>query len=323
MHSISKIHLSSDIGREIVAANFGTQAGLRTFTELKEGYYNAAALLELEDGLKLVLKAAPPDSLRVLRYEKNIMQAEVQVMRMVRAQTTVPCPRIFAYDTSRRLLESDYFLMEFLPGTPFHRLRHELPASEQARIERAMGRMARQINTITGPAFGYFAQPEPPGTGWKTTFGNMLRGLLLDGWEAKVTLPLPYEELVKILEAHFAVLDGIDMPRLVHWDLWEGNVLVDPATRKVTGLIDYERALWGDPLMEYIFHNLDPNSNFMQGYGAPLLASAVQRQRRMLYNAYFLLVLIIECPFRKYETNDQENWARPKLEELLEALKKT
>ncbi len=323
MHSISKIHLSSDIGREIAAAHFGSQASLRNFIELKEGYYNAAALLELEDGLKLVLKAAPPDTLRVLRYEKNIMQAEVEVMRRVRAETGVPCPKIYAYDTSRRLLESDYFLMEYLPGTPFHHLRQALPASEQARIERAMGRMARQISTISGPAFGYFAQPEPPGTGWKTAFGNMLRGLLLDGWEAGVTLPLPYEELVARLEAHFGVLDGVETPRLVHWDLWEGNVLVDPVTRKVSGLIDYERALWGDPLMEYIFHNLDPNSTFMQGYGSPLLTGPEQRLRRLLYNAYFFLVLIIECPFRQYETNDQENWARPKLAEVLEALKKT
>ena len=322
MHSISKVQLSNDIAQNIAAAHFGEQARLCAFTELEEGYFNAAALLELEGGLKCVLKAAPPDSLRVLRYEKNIMKAEVKVMRMVKAQTGVPCPKIYCYDTSHRLLESDYFLMEYLPGTPFHRLRHELPASDQAEIERAMGRMARQINTITGPAFGYFAQPEASETGWKTCFGNMLRGLLLDGWEAKVALPLPYEALFQRLEAQFGVLDGVDTPRLVHWDLWEGNVLVDPATRRVTGLIDYERALWGDPLMENIFYNLDADSNFMQGYGAPLLATPEQRLRRLLYNAYFFLVLIIECPFRQYRTNDQENWARPKLEEVLERLKK-
>lgn len=320
MYSISKIHLSREIAENIATAHFGEQARLCAFTELNEGYYNAAALLELENGLKCVLKAAPPDSLRVLRYEKNIMKAEVKVMRLVKAQTQVPCPKIYAYDTSRRLLESDYFLMEYLPGTPFNLLRRELPAGDQAEIERAMGRMARQIGTITGPAFGYFAQPEPPGTGWKTCFGNMLRSLLLDGWEMGVTLPLPYEALFERLEAHFDVLDGVDTPRLVHWDLWEGNVLVDPVTRRVTGLIDYERALWGDPLMENIFHNLEPGSNFMQGYGAPLLATPEGRMRRLLYNAYFFLVLIIECPFRQYQTNDQENWARPKLEEVLERL---
>ena len=130
MHSISKVQLSSDIAQNIAAAHFGEQARLCAFTELEEGYFNAAALLELEGGLKCVLKAAPPDSLRVLRYEKNIMKAEVKVMRMVKAQTGVPCPKIYCYDTSHRLLESDYFLMEYLPGTPFHRLRHELPASQ-------------------------------------------------------------------------------------------------------------------------------------------------------------------------------------------------
>ena len=67
MHSISKIQLSSDIAQNIAAAHFGEQARLCAFTELEEGYFNAAALLELEDGLKCVLKAAPPDSLRAHR----------------------------------------------------------------------------------------------------------------------------------------------------------------------------------------------------------------------------------------------------------------
>jgi len=320
MYSFSKIPLPDEAARAIVTKHFGSQRSLASFQELKEGYYNAAALLELDDGLKCVLKAAPPDSVQTLRYEKDIIKTEVNVMQMVRAQTEVPCPQIYCYDTSRSLLASDFFVMEYLPGTPFHKLRREFKPEAQARIERGMGRLARQINKITGPAFGYFARPEQHGTSWRDCFGNMLRDLLLDGWEAGVSLPLPYDELFKRLEAHFDSLDEVETPCLVHWDLWEGNIFVDPRTRKITGVIDYERAMWGDPLIEFIFMNLDPSSTYMQGYRTNLLATPVQRRRRQLYNAYLYLIMVIECTYRKYETPDQENWARPRLAETLKSL---
>ena len=60
-------------------------------------------------------------------------------------------------------------------------------------------------------------------------------------------------------EAHPA-LDEVQSPRLVHWDLWDGNVFVDPATAQITGISDFERSLWGDPLMEVNFGAL-PRSN--------------------------------------------------------------
>jgi aminoglycoside phosphotransferase (APT) family kinase protein len=321
MYSFSKITLNHERAQSIVSAHFGAQRRLLAFHELKEGYYNAAALLELDDGLKCVLKAAPPDEVKILRYEKDIMQTEVSVMRLVRAQTEVPCPQVYYHDTSRSLLESDFFIMEFLPGTPFHKLRRDFTPDAQARIERGMGRIARQINKISGPTFGYFAKPEQPGCSWRDCFGNMLRDLLLDGWEAGVTLPLAYDELFQRLEAHFDALDEVETPCLVHWDLWDGNIFVDPQTRKITGVIDYERALWGDPLIEFIFSNLDPTSPYVQGYRTNLLATPDQRRRRLLYNAYLYLIMVIECAFRKYETQDQENWARPRLEETLSKLK--
>jgi aminoglycoside phosphotransferase (APT) family kinase protein len=43
----------------------------------------------------------------------------------------VPVPQVLAYDASRRLLESEYFLMEYLPGLPFHKLRPTWPAGQQ------------------------------------------------------------------------------------------------------------------------------------------------------------------------------------------------
>ena len=40
----------------------------------------------------------------------------------------------------------------------------------------------------------------------------------------------------------------------------------------------------------------------------------------LLYDAYLFLILIIECYFRHYSNNDQENWARTTMQELYKIL---
>jgi aminoglycoside phosphotransferase (APT) family kinase protein len=320
MESISKIPITPEAVQAITEVHLSAHGKLRGYEELKDGMYNTAFLLELEDGFRCVVKAAPPDHIRVLRYEIDIMRAEVESMRLVRANTSVPVPEVYAYDTSRRFLESDYYLMEYVPGTAFHKLRPDLTAEEQANIQREMGRMAREINHLTNPAFGYFARSEMPGVTWRECFAHMLHDILQDGNEMDVALPMPYADLFALLEKHFASLDEITTPRLVHWDLWDGNVFVDPLTRKVTGLIDFERSLWGDPLIEVFFMDMDPEGACSQGYDADMLSRPAQKTRRLLYNAYLFLIMIIECYYRHYPTDDQEKWVRVELDKVLAAL---
>jgi hypothetical protein len=42
--------------------------------------------------------------------------------------------------------------------------------------------------------------------------------------------------------------------------------------------------------------------------------------RRTLYNLYLYLIMIVECAYRNYETDDQERWARQQLAGELERL---
>jgi hypothetical protein len=144
--------------------------------------------------------------------------------------------------------------------------------------------------------------------------------VILDGREMQVALDRPYEEFYALLERHFDVLDEVTTPCLVHWDLWDGNVFVDPATLRITGLIDFERAMWADPLIEAVFGRPDPRSAYVTGYGGPLFEAPAEVTRRMLYNAYLFLIITVEGYFRHYPTQDLENWGRARLKETLEFL---
>jgi aminoglycoside phosphotransferase (APT) family kinase protein len=321
MQSLSKTPVTQDLARRILTKHFGSSAKLANFQELTEGFYNAAYLIELTDGTKSVLKVAPPPALRVLRYEKDIMRVEVEVMRLVKTKTEIPVPLVLCYDSSHRLLESDFFIMEFVEGAPLHKIREMLSLDEQHDIDIQTGKYLRQMNAITGERFGSIAQPKSQSTNWRGTFDRLLRNVLADGQDAGVILPLGYESIHLLLEPHFDALDEIQTPCLVHWDLWDGNIFIDPLTKQISGIIDFERALWADPLMEVNFGAFSINPAFMEGYGSDMLATANQKRRRTLYNIYLFLIMVIECTYRKYENNDQENWSRMKLAEQFEILK--
>lgn len=320
MHSISKNHISADVAAAIVRDAYGESAALRELRELTDGYFNAAYLLELSDDRRRVLKIAPPAQVAVLRYERDIMPAEVAALELVRERTNVPVPAVDYFDRAGRHAGSPCFIMGFVRGTALNILRPKLPAAALPPLDRAIGGFLREINAIEGEAFGYATPSAPRFASWREAFLAMLGGVLADGDDLHVTLPRPsamlYEQAARLASA----LDSVGTPRLLHWDLWDGNIFVDPYTTRVIGLIDFERALWGDPLMEAQFRTSEVSPDFLAGYGANPLAAAGAAERRTLYNIYLYLIMIIECFYRHFETRDQELWARAQLDQELAKL---
>lgn len=312
MESWTKTLVTEDQLRAIARAHLHEHGALRGVRELTDGWFNTAYALELADGQRFVMKLAPADTVRVMRYERDIMRSEVEVMRTVRASTTVPVPRIVAYDTSRTLVDADFFCMEFLPGQPLAQLRATLPAAMSTHIDEQIGGLLRQMNALQHTAFGYYATPHS--RCWRDAFALMLDDVLADGRDRDVTLPVA--DLRALFADLLPVMDGVPTPCLVHWDLWDGNIFADAASGQITGIIDFERALWGDPLIEATFVNLDAESAVIRGYGQPLLATPEQRCRRMLYNIYLALIMVVECAFRGY-TRDREAEARATLTQYM------
>ena len=142
MKSISKTPVNIEQARAIAQKHLSQP--LRKFSELADGYFNAAYRLDLADGATRVLKVAPLSHVQTLRYERDIMQAEVGALQQVRQQTEMPVPQVYVHDTSRALLPADYFVMDFIPGISFWNLRKDLSESDQQAIEREAGRYLRR-----------------------------------------------------------------------------------------------------------------------------------------------------------------------------------
>ena len=317
--SISKTPITRAIAAQIAHDAFGDVRLLGT-AECTEGMFNAVHLLTMADGRQAILKVAPPPDVAVLRYEHDIMAAEVAVMRLVADRTAVPIARVLWQDTSCTRVPSDLFLMEALPGDLLNGLRSGLSADQQQRIDVHIATSLREINALTRAGFGLAAPSAPVFERWSDAFTRMVDDVLADGEAAAVTLPVAADRVRAVVRNAADLLDEVTEARLVHWDLWDGNVLVDPVGGRVTGLIDFERALWGDPVMELQFRSAALDPAFADAYGSRPLDVDGARQRRLLYDLYLFLVMVIEVAYRQYPTDDMDRYSRHHLDRTLQAL---
>jgi len=312
MESDTKNKQSKDNILKMLQSAFGEAVPSRELSikELTEGCFNAAYQIVLPDR-EMILKIAPPDVSGLMLYENNIMRAEVDALRLVKANTTLPVPKVFFYDDTHSICSSDYFFMEKLSGKSFSKMRFEegMPEDQIENILNEIGRYNAEMNKIKGTCFGYIGQKEKQGLVWRDVFQSMMADILTDGERVEISLGIRYREARKLIDRASFSLDQVTNPQFVHGDLWEGNVFVTDG--KISGMIDFERAIWGDPLMENFFRLHCRSASYAKGYGRDLREEAPIRA--LLYDMYLYLIMVIETKYRNYPDDWQLQFATKEL----------
>ncbi|MBE5960684.1 MAG: aminoglycoside phosphotransferase family protein [Lachnospiraceae bacterium] len=285
---------------------------MRSVNELNEGFFNAAYEIGMEGEKSVILKIAPPASTLLMTYEKDIMASEVDCMRKVRRMTDVPAAKILFYDDSHTICDADYFFMERLEGKSFSSCMDGMTEREKNAILYQMGKYTAAINQVTGTKFGYYGQPEKQGENWYAVFQSMIRDLYLDAEQKEVWIDITEDRLLTLLEREKEAFYPVTVPRLIHWDMWAGNVFVQDG--KVTGIIDFERCLWGDELLEVGFRTYDIQNAFYEGYGMQHLSGS-QRIRAEWYDIYLFLISCMEGAYRQYDNREAYYWGSHMLAE--------
>lgn len=318
MESLTKNRQSEEALRRMTDKCFPSDE-MSGWRELTEGYFNAAYEITLKSGRQIILKIAPSPDVRVMSYEKNLMYSEVKAMEMAQQQPEIPVARVLGYDDSRTVCPCSYFFMEKLEGESLNSILNTMTEEEVQAVRFETGRLNRLINEICCPCFGYPGLPECQGETWYPVFRKMLMMGIEDAERGQVELGIPAGELLLYLERDRSVFEEVTEPRLVHWDLWAGNVFVKDG--RVTGLIDWERCLWADPLFEVGFRSHERHPFFLKGYGKETLSPAEER-RALWYDIYTALLACQECEYRKYETMEMYDWAIEILKRRFELVRK-
>ena len=277
-----------------------------SYKELTEGYFNVAYEIKLSDGRAVILKIAPDKKMRIMTYEKDIMRSEILAMERVALEERILAPKLLGKDESCTLCNSPYFFMEKLEGESLNAIKASLDEKTVQQIYMETGNMIRWVNAIEYPYFGYPSQKAFQDTNWFHVFYKMIEQGLMDAAAGSVDLKIPVDDVLVYLERDQAYFTEVTKPKLVHWDCWDGNIFVKEG--RVIGIIDWERCLWADPLMEVNFRTYDDNKWFKKGYGLEVLTKQ-QYRRAVWYDIYALILMSLECEYRHYENMDMYNWA--------------
>lgn len=223
---------------------------------LSGGTFSAVQSVDLADGSTVVVKTSVPDALLdarapLLTYEHSLLATERDVIRAVSSLPAVPAPSVLLEDFTREHVEVDALVTELLPGTQWDVARPTMSDAADEATALAVGRAFAAMHRIDGPSFGYPAAGFRLGASdWPTAFGAMMDALLADAqvWGVDVRA----DDVRAAVERGADALAEVETPCLVHMDLWPGNVLVEPATGHVHGIVDFERALFADPIAEFV-----------------------------------------------------------------------
>lgn len=301
--SITKNNIDKSIILEMVNKAFLTEV-VKDIVELTEGFFNIAFKITLEDK-NAILKIAPPVDTEVMTYEKNIMCSEVHVMKMIAEKTSIPIPKILYYDNSHTICKSDYFFMDMLHGSSFSSIINNMSQEQKDKIYFEMGQYTKMVNNIQNNKFGYYGQNEKQYENWYITFKEMIMNIYSDAKRKDIIIPISQEEILILLEKDKNIFESVHKAKLVHWDIWAGNVFIK--NNSIEGIIDFERCLWADELMEVGFRTYDYQKAFYEGYGIDDLSNE-EIQRAKWYDVYLFLISCLECDYRMYDNMGTYIW---------------
>jgi len=246
----------------------------------------------------LVVRIAPPeDRAQMIFYEHRMMRQEPAIHDRIRRETSCPVPEILAFHRNdSRLEERDFLIMERLPGDP-------IGGSTESTM-RELGVALRNVHDRVRAApdrYGYLGEhrPMPVQPTWQEAFHTMWQALHDD---IENCGGYPAEELDgfrQLLDRELSRFDHFHEPAsLLHMDVWAENILTD-SSGHLTGLIDWDRACWGDPEIEFAVLDYCGISTpgFWEGYGSDPRGTdpdaAIRRSFYLLYEVQKYIVIRI------------------------------
>ena len=306
--TVTKNRQTNDTIRRMAKAAFPDKR-VSDIKELDDGFCNVTYDVSFDDGSESILKIAAAGRNGNTSNEINLMRAEVEAMKLVRDRHAARVAAVQYYDTTREICSGDYFFMEKIQGRNFNIEKAQLPESTVEQIHREIGEISRRLTEITNSEFGFLGDK----TRYRSLYDFtrvMLTNLLHDAERRKVDIVYRAEEFLDRLEKDKAAFDGVAPATLVHWDMWEGNVFVRDG--HVSGIIDWERAMWGEAFMDDRFRYHTRNKSFLEGFGRTGFTGDEIRRIRW-YDIILYLTMMIEVYYREYETEDQYFWAKEQL----------
>ena len=269
-------------------------------TELESGLFNNTYIVETADSDKVVLRVSPDPAVAVYTHESDLMRREYNIQPYLASVNHIILKIIFA-DFTRQLIGRDYVLQSYLEGQVWDSIKDTLTKEENESIWSQVGDISHRISQVEHDKFG-FPDPKVQFDKWSGFMTDFLGGMIVDLKGYGLSFP-EIEKLDELINGYHDLLDEVKTPHLIHGDLWPKNILVTKAKDRweVTGVLDSERAYWGDPISEWIHHVMDTPVSFWDSYhlGPDSQSTSV---RKRIYRGVYLVQGVLESTRFTYDT---------------------
>jgi aminoglycoside phosphotransferase (APT) family kinase protein len=207
-------------------------------------------------------------------------------------------PKTIMIDFTHQVTERDYMFQTFMEGERWDKIEDELTVDENLALWRQFGRVTRKIHDTTGEKFGWPA-PGSRYTAWSEVVLDRFERIIQSMVECQLEVT-DVMTVSKLACTHSSLLDEIKQPHLLHGDLWSFNILVgrDAGKPDIVGILDADRAWWGDPMADWTMFLLSirrdkpewqqPQAAFWEGYGSVIKGNKATLFREMVYQGMHL-----------------------------------
>lgn len=296
---------------QIVADALNAETSSIRLKKIKTGRFNSSWAV---DGWSesLILRIAPEENrAKMLFYEHRMILQEPSILKLIDQKTDIPVPEILTLTERDPKIHRDWLLMTQLPGVP---MTHAVLDENALRdIHHQIGESLRKIHNLNSDKFGYLGEHTPMEgqPTWPQAFSIMWNKLIDDIVDVEGYSLEEAAAMRRLLESFENSIPDIQHPSLLHMDLWHENILV-ANNKELSGLIDWDRALWGDPALDLTICQYCglASTEFFDGYSDERFKQQRKDPLTKLYLLYEIQKYIFINRARRSEPQIADNYKK-------------
>jgi len=248
-HLHTNIHIEPAQAEAILSTWLGRKAHCSRIVRLKGGMINTVLRLEFEiDQAQVDPERVKPSRVNAssvvvkLNSPEAGFEDEARALRFLREHTRFPSPAVYLEDHSAEYLPYAFLLIEDIPGIPMNET--SLLPQQLQRLDEELAEVLLELHAHTRK--GYGGLEGPVYERWSDVF---LPRLINARSQAEVNQRLSAQVLADVDRAIELAEDvfGVEqtnaeqeIPRLVHGDIWAGNIILKRAQDgwSLSGIVD-------------------------------------------------------------------------------------
>jgi fructosamine-3-kinase len=216
--SMGEVDISWQSLRRIVQDWAGTSVELVEFIPLHGGQINTTLELHLNDGRKVVIKVSPH------RVDKAYEREAYQLGLL--KSCGLPVPEVYRWKIGSLDDPFSYILLEFVEGIDLGEAKKRASAEEFDALQAHLAERVAAMHDHTNANYMRVIEGGHSFDTWAAFYRSVYDPIWHEAEKHKLLPKSCRKHIGKLHERLERLIGHGDQPRLVHWDIWNTNVLV-------------------------------------------------------------------------------------------------